>query len=119
MTKVGAGSAPSAHLYKQRKDMATTDFESWLLSHVIPTDYTDVYDCYLAIQDKKGNYRFDVKNNVEQGKSFVTPAGTDDTLMIASEKARQTILSMIEREYCDGMDIEGYYAMHQAMEKED
>lgn len=100
-------------------DMVITDFRSWLLCHVIPTDYTDVYDCYLAIQDKKGNYRFEVKNNIEQGKLFVTPSGTNDTLMIASEKARQTILDMIERNYCDGMDIEGYWAFHHAMEKDD
>ncbi len=99
--------------------MATTDFKSWLFCHIIPTDYNDVYDCYLAIQDKIGNYRYGVKNNAEQGKLFVTPAGTDDTLMIASEKARQTILRIIEEDYCDGMDIEGYYAMHRAMEKND
>ena len=99
--------------------MTTTDFRSWLFCHVIPTDYTDVYDCYLAIHDKKGNYRFEVKNNIEQGKLFVTPSGTNDTLMIASEKARQTILDMIERNYCDGMDIEGYWAFHHAMEKDD
>lgn len=99
--------------------MATTDFNSWLFCHVIPTDYIDVYDCYMAIHDKEGNYRFDVKNNVEQGKLFVTPVGSDDTLMIASEKARQTILNMIEGKYCDGMDIESYYAFHEAMERDD
>lgn len=99
--------------------MATTDFEAWLFCNVIPSDYTDVYDCYIAIQDKKSNGRFEVKNNHDQGKLFITPRGINDTLMIASEKARQTILSMIERDYCDGMDIEGYYAMYQAMEKDD
>lgn len=39
--------------------------------------------------------------------------------MLASEAARQTFLSIIEDKYCEGMDIEGYYAYHHAMEKGD
>ncbi len=99
--------------------MATTDFEAWLFSHVEGTDYNDVYDCYLAIQDKTSNGRYEVKNNFDQGKLFITPRGTDDTLMVASEEARQTLLDMIENWCCDGMDIEGYYAYHHAIEKDD
>ena len=99
--------------------MATTDFEAWLFCHVLPSDYIDVYNCYTAIQDKSGNGSYDVQYNFDQGKLFVTPVGTNDTLMIATEKARQTILNMIENRYCNGMDIEGYYAFHQAMEKDD
>jgi len=99
--------------------MATTEFESWLSCHIVPTDYLDVYNCYLAIHDKHSNYRFETKYNPSQDKLFVTPNGTSDTLMIASEKARKTILRMIEEKYCGGMDIEGYYAYHHAMEKDD
>lgn len=99
--------------------MVTTDFKDWLSCHVVPTDYQNVYDCYLSIQDKQGNGHYDVKYNFDQDKLFVTPKGTDDTLMIASKKARQKILNMIEDLYCDGMDIEGYYSFHHAMEKDD
>ena len=105
--------------YFQIRRMVTTDFKDWLSCHVVPTDYQNVYDCYLSIQDKQGNGRYDVKYNFDQGKLFVTPKGTDDTLMIASKKARQKILNMIEDLYCDGMDIEGYYSFHHAMEKDD
>ena len=107
------------YLSKLKMNMATTDFESWLFCNVVPTDYLNVYDCYLAIHDKEGNGHFVVKKNFDQGKLFVTPTGTNDTLMIASQKARQKILSMIEEKYCGGMDIEGYYAYHRAMEKDD
>lgn len=116
---MGAGSSASRPPFKFKEKMATTNFKDWLFCHVVPSDYNDVYDCYMAIHDKQGNFRFDVKNNLEQGKLFITPVGTSDTLMIASEKARETILNMIEIGYCGGMDIEGYWSYHHAMEKDD
>ena len=51
--------------------MATTDFNGWLFCHVLASDYYDVYDCYMAIHDKESNTRFDVKENVEQGRLFI------------------------------------------------
>ena len=61
----------------------------------------------------------DVKEETNGTKYFLKSVECDDTLMLASEKARQTFLSIIETEYCEGMDIEGYYAYHHAMEKDD
>ena len=80
--------------------MATTEFESWLSCHIVPTDYLDVYNCYLAIHDKHSNYRFETKYNPSQDKLFVTPNGTSDTLMIASidPKTNQASLLSVPRD---------------------
>ena len=37
----------------------------------------------------------------------------------ASDAAKETFLKMIEDKYCEDMGIEGYYAFHHAMDKDD
>lgn len=44
---------------------------------------------------------------------------SDMTLHILNENARTTFLKLIEDTYCEGMNEEGWYAYHKAMEKND
>ena len=99
--------------------MATvTDFDTWLEENVDGTDYNDVYSIYQAVNDVTDMGGFEVKKN-PQGRIFVSNGFSDETLMIASDAAKETFLKMIEDKYCDDIGIEGYYAFHHAMEKDD
>jgi len=99
--------------------MATvTDFDTWLEENVDGTDYNDVYSIYQAVNDVTDMGGFEVKKN-PQGRIFVSNGFSDETLMIASDAAKETFLKMIEDKYCEDMGIEGYYAFHHAMEKDD
>ena len=98
--------------------MTTTDFETWLEDNVDGTDYNEVYSIYQAVNDVADMGCFEVKKN-PQGRIFVDNGFSDDTLMIASDAAKETFLKMIEDKYCEDMGIEGYYAFHHAMDKDD
>lgn len=96
-----------------------TDFSTWLYCLDF-NDYEDVYALYHSIADcdEYGVY----KTQVAKGKNngwIVSSSCLDDTLHLISDKAKQTFLSIIESRYCEGMDIEGWYAYKQAMEKDD
>lgn len=98
--------------------MATiTDFDEWLEEAIDGGDYSDVYSLYHTITDEVNNGGFQISKN--NGRWFVVSGNCEDTLMISTEKARQTLLSIIEERYCEDMDIEGYYYFHRAMEKDD
>lgn len=101
--------------------MATiTDFSAWL-SCIDLSDYNDVWSLYHTVSDLSdySSFEIDVKKDSKGTKYFLKSVECDDTLMLASEKARQTFLSMIEASYCEGTDIEEYYAYHHYMEKDD
>lgn len=94
-----------------------TDFREWLESTDL-SGYNDVYSLYHSVCNIEdfGSYETVKTSN---GGYVVTSCDSDMTLFIASEKARETFLKIIEDDYCEGMDIEGYHAFHRAMEKDD
>ncbi len=97
--------------------MATiTDFNSWLLVTVNESDYNDIYNLYCTIAYGEGQGCYEISN--KNGMWFLKYITSSDTLMIASEKARQTLLSIIEHEYCGDMDIESFWSYHHALEKD-
>lgn len=98
----------------------TTDFSAWL-SCIDLSDYNDVWSLYHTVSDLSdySSFKITEKETVGETIYFLKTFECDDTLMLASEAARQTFLSIIEDYYCEGMDIEGYYAYHHAMEKDD
>ena len=101
--------------------MATiTNFSAWL-SCIDLSDYNDIWSLYHTVSDlsEYSSFKIDVKEETNGTKYFLKSVECDDTLMLASEAARQTFLSIIEDNYWEGMDIEGYYAYHHAMEKDD
>lgn len=50
---------------------------------------------------------------------FVKSDIVDEVLELKNETQRREMLEIIEEEYMDGMDPEGFYGFHKAMEKED
>lgn len=99
--------------------MVTTDFSAWLTCMDL-RDYEDVYALYRSIEecDTYGVFETQVAKGVNNGW-IVKATYFDDTLHLASEKAKETFLSMIEKRYFDGLDVEGWYAYMKAMEKDD
>ncbi|MBX3640261.1 MAG: hypothetical protein KF888_07080 [Nitrosomonas sp.] len=97
--------------------MATiTDFEAWL-DQADPDDHEEVYALYRAVSDvdELGMYKCTINN----GKYFVKGDHTEDTLMLASEKAHSAFLQAINSRFEIEGDIEGWYGYKRAMAKDD
>ena len=100
--------------------MATiTDFRDWL-DQIDLSNYNTIYELYQAVETKESYGSFDIKPALGSDERWILKSyNTDDILLIGSEAARQTFLKIIDANYTDGMGIEGYYAYHHAMEKDD
>lgn len=100
--------------------MSTTqDFKDWLDGLELK-DYDDIDSLYRTVETLTDYGVFSIAEaNGEDNGWIVTSEYADEAIHIASEKARQTLLSMIESRYCEGMSEEGWYAFHRAMEKND
>ena len=97
--------------------MATiTDFDSWL-DQADPDGHEEVYALYRAVADvdEFGMYKCTMNNE----KYFVKGDHTDDTLMLASEKAHSAFLNVINSRFEIEGDIEGWYGYKRAMAKDD
>ncbi len=92
-----------------------TDFDLWIADNV--DDIEDAYCLQQAILNNENWGSYEVKGSPD--KMFVTGVG-DDTLMLASTKAREAFLSTIEARYADeGLDFESAYNFYRAMSKND
>ncbi len=97
--------------------MAITDFNSWL-DEASPDDFEEIYCIYRAVADNDsfGCYKCEENN----GKFFLKADHVSETLMLASEKAKNAFLEQIRKQYCDGTDdIEMWYGYSRAMAKDD
>lgn len=100
--------------------MATiTDFNDWL-DGIDLSDFNDVYSLYHSVSDVEEWGCFNTIKGKAEGQYIVSSIECSDiNLFLASEKARDSFLSTIEKKYCEDMDIESYYGYHRAMEKDD
>ncbi|OBS91862.1 hypothetical protein A9257_16205 [Vibrio cyclitrophicus] len=99
--------------------MATTDFESWL-SNAEPEGHEEVYALYRAVSDIDETGMFTCSEN--NGRFFLKASHVEETLLLASEKARKAFIATINSSFgiSDfGGDIEGWYAYRRAMSKDD
>lgn len=97
--------------------MATiTDFNAWL-DEADPDDCEEIYALYKAVMDvdELGMYKCSVNN----GKYFVKGNHTEDTLMLASEKARLAFMKTMDARFKIEGDLEGWYGFERAMAKND
>ncbi len=97
----------------------TTEFDNWLDAADIE-GHEEVYSLYSAVSDisEVGMYKCSENNN----KYFLSASHIDDTLMLASEKAREAFLAEIESRFgiADfGGDIESWHGYMHAMSKDD
>ena len=98
--------------------MATiTDFDAWLIVVLFDEDYNDVCCLYRSVNEEDAYGIFSTSRNGE--RLFVKCDICDDTLMLASQKAKDTFLSIIDSKYLKGMTVDAYEAYHHEMEKED
>ncbi len=94
--------------------MATTDFDTWISENV--NNLEDAYCLRQSILNDENIGSFEI--SAKDGKKFVKAFG--ETLMLASIKAKETFLSMLENRYSeDGLDIETLYDFNRLMEKDD
>ena len=99
--------------------MTTKDFSEWLVCMDL-SDYEDIYSLYRSIEecDTYGSFETQIAKGSNNGW-IVKATYIDESLHLASEKAKNTFLSMIEKRYFNSMDVEGWYAYNKAMQKDD
>lgn len=99
--------------------MTTKDFSAWLICMDL-SDYEDIYSLYRSVEECETYGSFDTQIAKGSNNGWIVKAThIDESLYLASEKAKNTFLSMIENRYFNGMDVEGWYAYMRAMEKDD
>lgn len=99
--------------------MATiTDFDTWLEGNDL-SDFNDVYSLYHSVAEVEEWGGYKTIKGKDAGQYIVSSSECEEDLFLASEKAREYFLKTIEKQYCEDMDIEGYYGFHHAMERDD
>ena len=99
--------------------MTTKDFSAWLICMDL-SDYEDIYSLYRSVEECETYGSFDTQIAKGFNNGWIVKATyIDESLYLASEKAKNTFLSMIEKRQFNGMDVEGWYAYMRAMEKDD
>ncbi len=91
----------------------TTSFEEWLEA-ADPDDFEIIYALYQAVSERETYDPWQISINGD--RLFVKCGFTKDTLMLASEKACNSFLSLILKKYCrDFDDIESWYGYERNM----
>ena len=99
--------------------MTTKDFSEWLICMDL-SGYEDIYSLYRSVEECETYGSFETQIAKGSNNGWIVKATyIDESLHLASEKAKNTFLSMIEKRYFDGFDAEGWYAYKKAMEKDD
>jgi len=107
---------------KSKRKMKTTDFESWLEGAGI-VDHNEVYSLYEAVRatSEWGAFKCSQENTSKGNRFFVKyDDWSDETLILASDKAREHFLRHIEKKYVKecGMSIETWYLANRVMGKD-
>lgn len=99
--------------------MTIKDFSEWLICMDL-SDYEDIYSLYRSVEECETYGSFETQIAKGSNNGWIVKATyLDEALHLASEKAKETFLSMIENRCFNGMDVEGWYAYMRAMEKDD
>lgn len=87
------------------------------LSAVDLENYEEIYSLYRAVVDK-GNYGlFGITER--ENKIILKADHLEETLEFSDEDELSSFSDLIEEEYMEDMDPEGWYGFHRAMEKDD
>ena len=96
-----------------------TDFNAWL-DQAEADDHEEAYALYQAVRDTTdmGPYKCVSAPN---GKWIVSASHAEDNLLLASDAAKSTFLSMISDRYIHDadMDMESWYHYKRNMAKDD
>ncbi len=97
--------------------MATiTDFEAWL-NEADPDSHEEIYALYRAVSDIDQNAMYEC--SINNGKYFIKGDHTENTLILASEKAYYAFLQTMNVRFGFEGNIEGWDGSNRAMAKED
>jgi hypothetical protein len=94
--------------------MATTTDFSIFLEEADPDGFEEVYALYQAVKNEEEYGLYECTKNSD-GKLFIKANHTSSTLLIASEKAKKLFLDTIEKKFCEDMDIESWYGLHNGL----
>ncbi|HKC67165.1 MAG TPA: hypothetical protein VKG26_02970 [Bacteroidia bacterium] len=95
----------------------TIDFQEWL-DNLDDTDIEEIYCLYESISHKTQMGSFDCSEN--NGILFVTNGDNDQVLKLVSEKAVETFLAKLDKDYGGGFGwVGGQYEFVRSMKKDD
>lgn len=98
--------------------MSITDFEAW--TSALDLDYYEEIDTLFQSVKQVADYgMYRTVRGRKEGTYIVTASFMDDSLFLASDKARSAYLKYIEDRYCDGEMEEAWYGVKHANEKDD
>lgn len=96
------------------------EIDDWLEEHN-PWDYDAVYSLYHALADRRDLGAYVCRSSKKGLKlSSTVGVGMEDAAentgeeLVLSLDEQAAVLEHIERRYCEGMEIEGYYLFHRA-----
>jgi hypothetical protein len=96
-----------------------TDFQAWLDGNDL-SDYNDVCSLYHTVEDCEDMNGFSITKKEDSfGIRYFLRSNECGDVLILTERFRNYFLDFIEKSYCEGMNIEGYWSFHHAMEKDD
>jgi len=93
--------------------MTTSNFQEWL-EGADPETPDEVYYLYVAVKNEADMGMWYVLRSGNQW--FVKGDSCEDTLRLASDRAKQAFLDHIERAFCEGMDIESWYGFRRNLD---
>lgn len=100
--------------------MATIkDFDAWL-EEANPDDFEEIYALYCTVKDEESSAWYQCSRSKDKQRFFIKGSNTEDTLMLLSDKAKASFLSLIVSRYCDrDNDMEMWYDFKRSMAKDD
>lgn len=98
--------------------MSIMDFEEWTYALDLE-NYEEIDSLYQSVKQVSDYGMYRTVEGKKSGTYIVTASFMDDSLFLASEKARCAYLRYIEDKYCAGEVEEIWYAMKHANAKDD
>jgi hypothetical protein len=98
--------------------MALTDFEEWTFALDLE-NFEEIDSLFQSVKQVSDYGMYRTVEGKKPGSYIVTASFMDDSLFLASEKARSAYLEFIENKYCNGEPEEIWYAVEHANAKDD
>lgn len=100
---------------------STTEFKDWITYGVYTGDFDSIYDLYNAVLNcEEWGSCACTEKQTSNGKQYIVKCDyVDETLVLASPKAKDYFLKYVEETYASDLGIEGEYELRRAMRKDD
>ena len=98
--------------------MSITDFKEWTFALDLD-NFEEIDSLYQSVKHISDYGMYRTVEGKRPGTFIVTASFMDDSLFLASDKARIAYLRYIEETYCKGKQEEIWYAVERANAKDD